>query len=82
MIVELNQCIYEMNGKQFIELVKAAKKTFDCYAIVSVEKDGLATMTKDAYENLDSLKEAIKEYKSNGFKVYYTVPKRGKREKS
>lgn len=70
MKVILNDSVYEMNRKQFREVLKVAKKAVK-YGIYAVEKDGIAEMKKDKFCNRENLRKAVAEYEDKGFKVHY-----------
>lgn len=69
MKVILKDKIYEMNRKQFCGLLDIAKRSVNM-GIYAVQKDGVAEMKKETFENKDDLKKAVAEYVKNGFKVY------------
>lgn len=70
MKVILENSVYEMNRKQFRAVLPVAKKAVK-HGIYAVEKDGLAEMKKDEFDNREKLMKAVAEYKNKGFKVYY-----------
>lgn len=71
MKVELNSTLYEMSDARVKDIITEAKKVMgDCNCIVGIEKDGLLIMTKSKYTSKTKLKNAIREYKANGYKVH------------
>lgn len=70
MRVIINQNVYGITRKQFKGLLKVAEKVAQM-RIYAVEKDGIAEMKNDRYEDMESLEKAVSEYQSKGFVVYW-----------
>ena len=70
MIVNINNSTYEMNSKQYKGVLKTASKAVD-RGIYAVEKNKVAIMLNEKYEDDMSLKKAVGEYKKKGFKVHW-----------
>lgn len=70
MRVILKDNVYQMNRKQFKEVLDIAKDSvkFGIYAVV---KNGIAEMKNEAFDTKENLKKSVAEYEKNGFKVYY-----------
>lgn len=61
MKVILKDSIYEMDRKQFHGVLEIAKKSVP-KAIYAVEKQGIAEMKNETYENKEELRKAVSEY--------------------
>jgi hypothetical protein len=69
MKVILKDKIYEMDRKQFCGLLDIAKRSVNM-GIYAVQKDGIAEMKNEKFNNKTDLQKAVAEYVKNGFKVY------------
>lgn len=69
MKVILKDKVYEMSRKQFCGLLDVAKRSMNI-GIYAVQKDGVAEMKNEQYENKADLRKAVAEYSKAGFKVY------------
>lgn len=70
MKVIIKDSVYEMTRKQFDGVLGVARKSFES-GIYAVEKENIAEMKNEPYEDENALKKAIKDYEDNGFKVYW-----------
>lgn len=70
MIVQMENKIYEMNGKQCKGFLEAVK---DCMliGIYAVEKDGVAIMMNEKPKDKEDLRKQVEDFKKKGFKVYW-----------
>lgn len=66
----VNDSVYMMNRKQLKGVLKIASKQVPC-GIYAVEKDDICELKKDKFDNSDSLRNAVQQYKDKGFKVMY-----------
>lgn len=69
MKVAINNHLYEMSRKEYIDLLEIAKQQVR-YGIYAVERNGYAELRCDNCESSTHLKALIRQYKQNGFKVY------------
>lgn len=72
MRVLLNDHLYDMNRKQFDDVLKVAKKAVK-RGIYAVEKNGITHMKNVTCVDQYELEIAVKAYEEYGFKVYYNV---------
>lgn len=61
-----------MNRKGFRGVLKIASRAVKC-GIYAVVKDDKAIMLNEKYEDIGSLKNAVAEYKKQGFRVYWNA---------
>lgn len=69
MIVTIGEKVWEVSQKRYESILAVGKEQipFDVYA---VEKDGKAEMRFDHCKSTTQLKTLIRQFKSQGFKVY------------
>ena len=72
MIVNIDASVYTMNRKGFRGVLKIASKAVKC-GIYAVVKDDKAIMLNEKYEDIVSLRNAVAEYKKQGFRVYWNA---------
>lgn len=70
MIVIINNHDYKMTRKQANGVLKVARKSVK-RGIFGVEKDLTLFMKNEKFDSLEELDKQIKDYKEQGFKVYY-----------
>lgn len=75
MIVNINNSTYEMNSKQYKGVLKTASKAVD-RGIYAVEKNTVAIMPNERYEDDISLRKNVDQYVEKGFKVYWKTYKK------
>ena len=70
MIVNINSSTYEMNSKQYKEVLDTASKAV-ASGIYAVVKNKVAIMLREEYKSKEELKQAVGNYTAKGFKVYW-----------
>lgn len=70
MTVNMGTQTYEMSRKQTKAILGTAKKLANCN-IYGIEKGNVVIMLNEKYEDDMSLKKAVGEYESKGFRVYW-----------
>lgn len=70
MKVIIADSVYEMGRKQFRAVMEVASKAVP-HGIYAVEKDGMAEMKKEHYDNKSELCKQKSAYEKKGFKVYF-----------
>lgn len=69
MKVKVGQRIYKMNRREYEGLLKVAKEQVR-FGVYAIEKKDYAELRNDTCESQGKLKEVIKTFKTQGFKVY------------
>lgn len=72
MKVIMGNKIYEMTRQQADGIIKTASQIIKS-GIYAVEKDGIVELKKESIPGYFQLKKAVREYKEQGFKVYYNA---------
>ena len=69
MKVKVGQRIYKMNRREYEGFLKVAKEQVR-FGVYAIEKKDYAELRNDTCESKGKLKEVIKTFKTQGFKVY------------
>lgn len=69
MKVKILTHLYSMSEKEFKKLLAVAKGQV-AFGIYAVKKDDYAELRNDIFSSRSQLKQAIREFKTQGFKVY------------
>ena len=70
MRVSVGKTTYGMNQEEYIKLLNVASKQVP-RGIYAVVKDDYCELKAERYNSIVELNKNIKEYKENGFSVYY-----------
>lgn len=71
MEVIIKNNVYAMTQKHKDAMMDIAKKYSSNCSIYALEKDYIIELTNKSYSAKSSLKRAVKQFESKGFKVYY-----------
>lgn len=69
MRVKVANRMYRMNKKEYKGLLKVAKEQVP-FGIYALEKADYAELRRDKCDSITQLKELIRQFKKQGFKVY------------
>ena len=69
MQVKVRNRIYKMSQAEYRGLLKVASEQVP-FGVYAVEKKGYAELRCDRCESMSKLKELIRQFKANGYKVY------------